>query len=52
MMTSAEDKRRQFQRYAPLWADIRWLLFWLSGGIALGLYTSNILGSLIAALLL
>ena len=51
MMTSADNKRRPTPRYALLWADIRWLLFWLSGGVALGLYSSYLLESIIVALL-
>ncbi|MBP2279928.1 two-component system phosphate regulon sensor histidine kinase PhoR [Psychrobacter sp. PL19] len=52
MMTPADNKTQPAPRYALLWADICWLLFWLSSGVALGLYTSYLLESVIVALLL
>lgn len=52
MMTPPNSKQRPAHSRALLWADIRWLLFWLSGGVALGLYSDYLLESIIAALLL
>lgn len=52
MMTPGDNTPQPAPRYALLWADIYWLLFWLSAGVALGLYTSYLLESLVVALLL
>lgn len=52
MMTPKDDTQQQQHRHALLLADLRWLLFSLSVGVMLGLYTSYMLISLITALLL
>ncbi len=51
-MTPESNNRQPVPRYALLWADIRWLLLWLTAGIALGLATAHLLESLVGTLLL
>ena len=52
MMTPEPNYFHTVQRYALLWADIRWLLLWLIAGVLLGLATSQLLACIVGTLLL
>lgn len=51
MMTPENPEQQPAQRYALLWADIRWLLLGLAAAIAFGLLTAYLLESIISVLL-